>query len=325
MKRPEFVVSMSPHIHAGYSIRQMMLETVVALLPTLLAGWLFFGGAALAVVATTTLVAVFTEVLWQKILGRPIEIFDGASLVVGLMLGLILSPAVPLWLAAIGAVAAILVGKELFGGTGNHPFNSVLVGWAFVFLSYHSLMQYYPLPEPKMLFGFSGYTEYPALDTFKLQGLAAAKDIPLRDLLVGNVPGCIGTVSALAILLGGLYLIARGIIRWHIPLTFLVSVWLFAGYFGLTDPQVYPSGTFQLLAGWVMFGAFFLATQPGTCPVTVPGMLLYGIGCGCLTIIIRTWGTYIDGVGFAILLMNGLTPLLDRIRPKVIGRVEDVA
>lgn len=325
MKRPELFVSMSPHIHAGYTVQRMMIETIIALLPSVLAGWLFFGLPALAIVLFTTLTAVVTEALWQKALGRPVEVMDGAAAVTGILLGLLLSPECPWWLAMLGAIVAILVGKQLFGGIGNHPFNSALVGWSFMFLSYRFIMESYPMPEPLLFFDISGFIEYPPMDTLHFEGLSTVMDIPVMDLLVGNVPGTIGTVSVLAALIGGIYLVARRIIRWEIPVSFIASVWIFAFICHQIDPQLYAGANFHVLAGWVTLGAFFLATEPGTCPVTVPGMLLYGLGCGCLTMIIRTWGSYMDGVAFAILLMNGATPLLDRIRPKVVGRVKQVA
>jgi electron transport complex protein RnfD len=147
----------------------------------------------------------------------------------------------------------------------------------------------------------------------------------MKDLFLGNVPGSIGAVSALAILIGGIYLIARRIITWHIPVFFIASVWVFAFIYWKMDPEMYASPNFHVMAGWVMLGAFFLAPEKGSSPVTLWGMILYGIACGALTMIIRMWGSYIEGVHFAILLANALTPLLDRVRPRVIGRVREIA
>jgi electron transport complex protein RnfD len=150
-------------------------------------------------------------------------------------------------------------------------------------------------------------------------------DASWLDLFLGNVPGTIGTISVLAVLLGGAYLIFRRIITWHIPLSFILSAWGFALIFWLIDAEVYAPPTFHVLSGWIMLGAFFLAPEKGTAPVTVPGMILYGMGCGVVTMIIRIWGVHLEGVPFAILLMNALTPLLDRIRPRAVGRVGEIA
>jgi electron transport complex protein RnfD len=154
--------------------------------------------------------------------------------------------------------------------------------------------------------------------------------IPFSNLFIGNVAGSIGTVSVLAVLIGGAYLLYRRIITWHIPVFFVLSAWVFAYLYAKGDPDMDPDyylsfAHFHVLAGWIMLGAFFLAPEKGSSPVTIWGMILYGISCGCITMIVRIWGTYVEGVHFAILLANGLTPLLDRIRPRVIGRVKEIA
>ncbi len=325
MKRPELIVSVAPHVHSGATVNRMMLDTGIALLPCVLAGAYYFGWPALQVVLLCLITAVLTEAAWQKAIGRPVTVGDGTAAVAGVMLGLILSPEVPWWLCVLGTACAILIGRQIFGGFGSNPFSSVLVGYGFIFMSYRHLLESFPMPKPAFLLTPGGYIEYPPMDILKLDGLEVIRDIPLFDLFVGNVPGTAGTVSVLAVLIGGAYLIARGVIRWHIPVSCLVGTFLFAGICYLVDPSVYAPPTFHLLAGWVFFVAFFLATEQGTCPVTVPGMILYGLGCGCLIVIIRTWGTYMEGAPFAVLLMNGVTPLLDRIRPKVVGRVKQIA
>jgi len=325
MKRPDLYVSMSPHAHAGYSTQQMMLETIIALIPLVFAGWFFFGWAALKIVAICTVTAVVTEGIWQKAIGRPVKIADCSAAVTGILLGLVVSSEIPWWMAVLGAVVAILVGKQFYGGLGQHPFNSVLVGWTFIFVSYQAMMGTYPMPEPRWWLDPGGYLEYPPLDTLKLDGIFAISGVPWRDLFYGNIPGAIGTTSVLAALIGGIYLIFRRIIDWYIPVLFIASAWLFGLIFWLIDPEVYANPTVQILIGWIFLGAFFLAPEKGTSPVTVPGMICYGIGCGVLTMIFRLWGTFIQAVPFAILLMNTLTPLFERIRPKVVGRVKEVA
>jgi electron transport complex protein RnfD len=163
------------------------------------------------------------------------------------------------------------------------------------------------------------------VEVIRVDGVETIIDLPWLDMFIGNVPGTIGTVCVAAVLIGGIYLLARRIITWHIPVSFLVSAWLFGLIFWLIDPEVYANPTIYLLSGWMVLGAFFLATDKGTVPVTAPGMIIFGIGCGLLTMIIRYWGGYVDGVAFAILIMNATTPLLDRVRPRVYGRVKEVA
>jgi Na+-translocating ferredoxin:NAD+ oxidoreductase subunit D len=325
MKRPDLYVSMAPHIHAGYSTRQMMYESILALIPVVFAGWFFFGWAALTIVLVCAATAVITEGVWQKAIGRPVRIADGSALLTGILLGLVLSPELPWWMAALGAIVAILVGKNFFGGLGQHPFNSVLVGWAFIFVSYQSAMIYYSMPEPRWWLEPGGYIEYPPLDALRLDGIYAVAGLPWSDFFYGNVPGAIGTTSVLAVLLGGIYLIARRIISWHIPVFFILSAWLFASIFWLIDPETYANPNLHILIGWIFLGAFFLAPEKGTTPITARGMIFYGIGCGVLTMTFRIWGTFILGVPFAIILMNTLTPILDRIRPRAVGRVREVA
>ena len=325
MKRPDLYVSMSPHVHAGYSTRQIMYETIIATLTLVFAGWFFFGWAALQIIIVCLVTTVITEGVWQKATGRPVKIADGSAALTGILLGLVLSPDVPWWMAALGAVVAILVGKQFYGGLGQHPFNSALVGWAFIFVSYQAVMETYVMPEPRWWLEPGGYLEYPPLDVLKLDGILAVADLPWRDFFFGNVPGSIGTTSILAALIGGVYLVFRRIIDWFIPVCFIVSAWIFGFIFWQIDPEAYANPTLHVMIGWIFFGAFFLAPEKGSSPVTVPGMILYGIGCGVLTMIFRIWGTFIQGVPFAILLMNTLTPLLDRIRPRVVGRVKEVA
>jgi len=324
MKRPDLHVSMSPFVHSGISVRSIMRDNLLALLPIFLAGVFYYGFPALRVVALCAVTAVLTELLWQKVMGQPIRVLDGSALYTGILLGLVLSSFVPWWLAVAGAFTAIVVGKHLLGGLGNHPFNPVIVGWAFVQVSYGARMADFPIPHP--LFGMQTgqYLADPPL-------IAAAEDmemaswVPWSDLFIGNVPAEIGTGCVLAVLLGGLYLLFRRNLTWHIPAAFLASAWMFAMILWQIDPDVYPHPTYHVLSGWMMLGAFFLATEKGTAPLSGPGMLLYGVGCGVLTMIIRTWGTYVEGVPFAILLMNALTPLLDRVRPRAIGRNVEIA
>jgi H+/Na+-translocating ferredoxin:NAD+ oxidoreductase subunit D len=325
MKKPGFYVSLPPHLHSGDSLQKMNLETILALVPAMFAGWFYFGWRALMIILISSVAALLTEFLWQKAIGRRVQITDGSALITGILVGFLLSAGSPWWTAVIGAFVAILVGKQLFGGLGSHPFNSALVGWTFLSLSYKNLLANFPAPNPHFLLAPGEMLTDPALVTFKGGGVGEIIDVPWKDLFLGNVPGEIGTICVLAILLGGVFLLYRRRITWHIPLSFIVSAWIFAFIFRQIDPDTYAPATFHILTGWIFLGAFFLAPEKGTCPVTTPGMILYGIGCGVITMIIRSWGSYVEGVGFAILLMNAATPLLDRIRPRAVGRVREIA
>ena len=325
MNRPDYYVSMPPHIHAGYSTCQIMRETILALIPPIFAGWFFFGLGALKIVAICAATAVATEAGWQKATGRRVTVEDGSALITGILLGLLLTPELPWWMAVLGAASAILLGKQFYGGLGQNPFSSVIVGWAIILISYGAAVTTYPMPEPRWLLEPGGYLEYSPLDSLKMDGVMMISEVPWIDLFYGNVPGAIGTTSVLAVLIGGAYLFFRRIITWHIPIGFIAGVWIFAFIFWKIDPEVYANPTFHILSGWTFFSAVYLAGERGSAPVTVPGMIAYGIGCGVLTMVIRIWGTYAEGAPFAILLMNTLTPLLDRIRPRVVGRVKEVA
>ncbi len=325
LHEPMLRVSVAPHIQQKITTSHIMYNTVAALIPALLAGIYFFGIAALKLALICMATAVVCEAGMQKLMGRKLTVFNGSGLLLGLLFGLICSPETPWWVAMLGTAIGVILGREIYGGLGNNPFNAVLVGWAVARISWADQMTSWVMPEP--LFGLEpgGYIEYPPLDVIRWDGVDALVDLPWLDLFLGNVPGAIGTVSVVAVLAGGIYLLSRRIITWHIPVSFLASAWLFGLIFWLIDPEQYANPTIYLLSGWMFLGAFFLATDKGTVPVTGAGMIVFGAGCGMLTMIIRYWGVFFDGVAFAILLMNALTPQLDRLRPRVYGRVRESA
>jgi electron transport complex protein RnfD len=325
LDKPMLRVSVAPHIQQKITTSHLMYNTLIALVPALLAGIYFFGIASLKLALICMATAVACEAGMQSLMGRKLTIKSGSCLVLGLLFALISSPELPWWTAVVGTAIAVILGREIYGGLGNNPFNAVLVGWAVARISFTDQMTTWIMPEP--LFGLEpgGYIEYPPLEVIRVDGVETIIDLPWLDMFIGNVPGTIGTVCVAAVLIGGIYLLARRIITWHIPVSFLVSAWLFGLIFWLIDPEVYANPTIYLLSGWMVLGAFFLATDKGTVPVTAPGMIIFGIGCGLLTMIIRYWGGYVDGVAFAILIMNATTPLLDRVRPRVYGRVKEVA
>ena len=325
MDNPMLRVSVAPHLKQKTTTSSLMYNTLVALVPALLAGIYFFGFAALKLALICMGTAVACETGMQRLMGRKLTFLNGSALLLGLLFALLCTPELPWWTALLGTAIAVILGREIYGGLGNNPFNPVLVGWAVARISFPAQMTTWIMPEP--LFGLEagGYIEYPPLEVLRVDGIDIFYDLPWLDLFIGNVPGTIGTVSVVAVLIGGIYLLSRRIITWHIPLGFLASGWLFGLIFWLIDPEVYANPTIYILSGWTVLGAFFLATDKGTVPVTAPGMIIFGAGCGLITMIIRYWGGFVDGAAFAILLMNAATPLLDRVRPRVYGRVKQVA
>jgi len=244
--------------------------------------------------------------------------------VTGILLALNLPPTSPWWLTLLGAVIAIAIGKQVYGGLGANPFNPALVARVALLISFPVQMTTWSAPAP-LGSGQDLVTSATPLGEWKSAVMLTGK-LPVApqgstlDYLLGNMPGCLGEISALAILLGAAYLFWRKILTWHIPVGYLGSVVLLSGAFWLADPGRYPDPVFHLLTGGLMLGAFYMATDMVTSPVTPYGMVLFGIGCGVLTVLIRLFGGYPEGVSFAILLMNAATPLIDRyLHPRVYG------
>ncbi|MEC9487894.1 MAG: RnfABCDGE type electron transport complex subunit D [Halanaerobium sp.] len=300
MAEERLIVTSAPHIRDVDSVPRIMFAVVAALLPAVIAATTHFGSYALALVLTCILTAVITEIVWVKLRGQEIKIFDGSAIVTGLLLALTLPPTLPLWTAAIGAVVAITLGKQVFGGLGFNPFNPALVGRAFLTASFPVLMTTWVV---------DGVSTATPLSLMKMEGVATR----YWDLFTGNIGGSLGETSALALLLGAAYLIYKGYIDWRIPFSYLGTVGVIALVMG-KDPF------FHLLAGGLMLGAFFMATDMVTSPITKAGRWLYGFGAGLIVIIIRLKGGYPEGVLYSILLMNTAVPLLNRFtRPATFG------
>lgn len=305
----KLVVSSSPHLKTPESVQSVMIDVLLALSPAAIAGVVFFGWTALFTMVLCMVVALVTEavILRQK------NIFgDGSAAVTGLLLAMTLPPAPPWWLPAIGAVVAIVIGKQVFGGIGNNIFNPALVARAVLVVSWAGHMTGWLSPIDLA----SAATPLPLAAT----GVSTS----LLDLFIGSVPGCIGETSALALLVGAAWLFYKGHICWRIPGGFISMVFLMGMFFGggATLAAMVSTGLFHLLAGGVMLGALFMATDMVTSPVTPRGKLIFGIGCGLITMLIRLFGVYPEGVTFAILLMNALTPLLDNMTlPRKFGEV----
>ncbi|MBN2160168.1 MAG: RnfABCDGE type electron transport complex subunit D [Spirochaetes bacterium] len=310
------VVSHAPHAHDGSSFSGAMYTFIAALAPAAVYAVAIYGVHALRVMTLSMAAAMASEFLIQKLFRQPVSVSDGNSMLTGLLFALILPPGVPWWLVVVGSFVAILVGQQIYGGKGGNPFNPVLVGWAAVRLSWGEYINLdYAMINYRLDFSF----EYP-LSLLRKAGVAGIEGFNYIDLLLGRQVGGMGSSAVLLIALGGIFLILRGHISWRIPASFLAGVAGTALAFWLVSGSLYADPLFHLLTGNIMIGAFFLATEYSSSPVNKTAMVIYGLGCGFLTVLFRSWSNYPDGVFFAILIMNIVNPLLDKIRPAVPGR-----
>lgn len=321
----ELLASSSPHIHGGQSIPKIMWSVVIALLPATVLGIVFFGAPAVMVICVTTLSAVAFEALFQWMRKMPITILDGSAVVTGLLLALNLPPSSPWWMCVVGSFIAIGIAKHIYGGLGYNPFNPALVARVALLISFPTQMTTWSptlyMPEP-----VDGVTTATPLGYIKELLRNPEAVVPafnwdeFWNLIAGNVSGSIGEVSVLALLAGGLFLLWKKYIYWQVPVSYIATVFAFTGIVWIIDPSRSAGPVFHVVSGGLMIGAFFMATDMVTSPVTKRGMLIFGAGCGILTCVIRLWGGYPEGVSFAILIMNATVPLLDRyFRPRVFG------
>lgn len=326
----KFLVSSSPHVHDGRTVGGIMKLVIYALLPATLFSIYIFGLSALRVVIISVCSAILFEAVSQRIMKRPISVKDGSAALTGLLLALNLPATSPWWLIVTGTFFAIVVAKQLYGGLGYNPFNPALVGRVVVLISFPVQMTARWVSPSR--WGADAVTTATPLGKMK-ESLATLGRIDIDfgreeivDLLIGNRAGCLGEVSVILLVLGGLYLIAKRVISWHIPVSFIATVWLITGIFYLIDPTKYANPSFHVLTGGLFIGAIFMATDYVTSPVTEKGMIVFGVGCGLITVLIRLFGAYPEGVSFAILLMNAATPLIDRYtKPKVFGARKEAA
>ncbi len=312
MPERKFLVSPGPHIWWGYSVSKIMYIVVLALMFPTAAGVYFFGYHALSVIAASIAAAVLAEYTVKKLRKRAF-VMDGSAVLTGLLLALILPPTIPLWMAAVGSVFSIAIVKEAFGGLGHNIFNPALGGRAFLAACFSVKMTTWVLP---MGFNTDAVTRAtPLSSSFIWEG---DKLSLYRDLFLGNIGGSIGETSALLILAGGILLLVLGIINWRIPVAYIGTVALLTLALG-------QDAIFHILAGGLMLGAFFMATDYVTSPITARGKIIFGIGAGILTVVIRRFGGLPEGVCYSILFMNALTPLIDRyVRVRPYGLVKKV-
>jgi len=352
----KIIVSAAPHLNEkNMTVKSVMWQVVLALVPAMLAAIFFFGIRSLVLTAYAVVAAVLTEYIIQKLRGVPVTITDGSAVVTGILLAFNINVASPWWLPVIGSVFAIAIGKQVFGGLGHNLFNPALLGRAFLLASWPSLVTaHWTKTQPAFSMMFKSIN---GLNLSSLQNvpeaitsatpLAAVKSVralaetnpdlaqqvmdrmasldTISQLFIGNVGGVIGEVSALALLVGAAYMAFRYIISWRIPMSYILTVFLltfaFGGLGGLFSASILLP-FYHIFSGGLILGAFFMATDMVTSPVTKRGMLIFGIGAGVLTAVIRLWGGYPEGVSYSILLMNCCVPLIDRwTAPKPFGEV----
>lgn len=315
-------VSGSPHVHSDESTKKIMWRVNLALAPMLIVAVAFFGLNALLISAVSVASCLLFQWLIEKfIMKTESTICDGSAVVTGLLLAFnVPATREMIWLVIIAALVAIGIGKMSFGGLGKNPFNPALVGRVFMLISFPVQMTTWPKPGENLFSMVSvpttdATTGATPLGLIKEEGIGAAGDI--WQYFIGNMGGSLGEVSALAILIGAVYLLCRKVITWHIPVSFIGTAFVFSGILWLCDKTAFLDPVTTILTGGIMLGACFMATDMVTSPMTKAGQLVFGFGCGLLTIIIRNWGNYPEGVSFAILLMNSVTPLLNRwFKPK---------
>ena len=323
----EFIISPAPHIHGRDSVVKNMRNVIIALVPAYLCSIMFFGVGALVVSAVSIISCVLFEYLIQVyVLKKPNSVGDLSAVLTGLLLAMNLPSNLPWWMVVIGAFIAIGVGKMCFGGLGCNPFNPALVGRVFLLLSFPAAMTTWPLPKLLPATYTDAETGATVLSLIKEGALADAASgaivkLPTyTDMLLGNMGGSMGEISAIALLLGFIFLLATRTITWHIPVSILATVAIFGGILYLADPSAYMDPLTQLLSGGMLLGAIFMATDYVTSPMTKRGQIIYGIGIGIICVVIRCFGSYPEGMSFAILIMNAVTPLINYyVKPKRFG------
>ena len=323
----DITVSPAPHISKLLSTRSVMIDVIIALVPAVAAAGYYFRIYALILIPTCVISAVATEWLCNVIRKKPHpfeSLGDFSAVVTGIILALSLPPSLPVWAAIIGSAFSIAIGKMVFGGLGANIFNPAMVGRAFLTVSFGMLMTTWTVPatiNPAMpriaADNIQARTQATPLawskDAIKAKTGSEVVNDQLADMFTGKIGGCLGETSALALLLGGIYLLIRRTINFHIPLAVLLSAFVFATIAYLINSDAYISPLLHLCSGGLLIGAFFIATDPVTAPLSTKGMWIFGIGVGTITMLIRIVGEYPEGVMFSILLMNAVTPLIDRL------------
>jgi len=313
----KLIVSSPPHWHYGASEFKINRDFIIGLLPALIHSLYFFGMHAARVIALCIAISVMSEILIRKVFKKNADPFNGSAVYLGILFAMLLPPTSPYWLVIAGAFLTVFIGREIFGGAGSNPFSPVLVGMAILELSWPSHLNV-NLNSINYNLGFDCHSPLTAL---KSAGADFTSKFSLFELGLGNQVGGIGSVAILFLLIGGIFLLIRKVIRWEIPLFFALGVTVMAEIFRMVDPHSFACSRFHLLTGNVMIGMFFLSTDYSSSPYSNPGKIIFGLGCGILTVLFRVMSVHEDGVIYAILIMNLFTPMLDKLvsRPKTLN------
>ena len=328
MTEDRIIISASPHVHSDSTSRRMMYDVLIALIPAFLVSVYVFGLPALVLTSVAVSSCILFEFLIQKyLLKTEVTVSDGSALITGILLAFNLPSSLPVWMIIIGSLVAIGIAKLSFGGLGNNIFNPALVGRVFLLISFPAQMTSWPTPfenTTKLVDAISGETTLGIIKEGLMYGetmSALADKIPtISDLFLGFTGGSAGEMSGLALVIGGFYLLARRVITWHIPVTILVVIGMMTGIFWLIDPELYANPVIHILSGGAILGAFYMATDLVTSPMTKKGMIVFSIGIAVITVVIRLFGSYPEGISFAILIMNAFVPLIDKyFKPRRFG------
>lgn len=321
-------IAPSPHAHSKESTRKLMTDVVIALIPAFIVSVFYFGIGALIVTATSVISCLLFEYLIQRfVLKKPVSITDGSALVTGILLAFNLPSNIPVLIIVIGSFVSIAIAKMTFGGLGNNPFNPALVGRVFMLISFPVQMTTWPVPKGLGTGYLDAVTGATPLAILK-EGLASGQSLPKimeklpspAQMFLGDIGGSIGEVAAAALLIGFVWLLLRKVITWHIPVAVVGSIAVFTGILWLINPEKNADPMFHILAGGVLLGAIYMATDYVTSPMVPKAMLIYGCGIGIITVVIRVYGAYPEGVSFAILIMNAFVPLMNAyIKPRRFG------
>jgi electron transport complex protein RnfD len=311
-----FVGKHAPFLHNGSSLEARNWNMILAALPAVVFGVLQYGAPALGVTALSISSAMIWETIMKRLTRRPNALLKGGAALIGLLLAMLLPATAPWWVVVIGTFVAIVIGQEIYGGAGCNPFNPVLVAMAVLMLSWEGILDF----ERALVHYDMEFTMLTPLAAMKNFGAGGADGYAITDMLLGRQAGGIGSTFGIGLLAGGVYLIAKGIVRWEIPVSFLAGVFFTALIFKIAAPGAYGPPLLHLVTGYTLIAAFFLAPEDSSSPVNPIPMILYGAGAGFLTILIRNIGGFVDGSVFAILMMNVANPLIDKIRPRALGK-----
>lgn len=329
-ERSKLFLSTSPFLHDPANTPWIMYQVVFALVPVIGAAYLFFGFSALLLCATAVGSCFFAEWLFSNNVPRHKSLMDGSALITGLLLALTLPPGFPLWMAFLGGFAAVAIGKIIWGGLGQNIFNPALVGRAFLQAAFPTAITTWAAPDGQFFSARGANLALPFFQGEKVDALTGATPLAamkfqheatdLMNLMTGHTAGSLGETSGIIIILAGVYLAMRKIFNWHIPVSILAATAALSGIFYWIDPAIYPSPLHMIFSGGLLLGAVFMATDPVTSPFTIKGCWIFGAGIGALVVLIRIFGGLPEGVMYAILLMNAVTPLINRVtRYRVYG------